>query len=374
MTHRLICALLALFGACTALPARAQNELGPEIVRAATLPPDAGEKIDAAARALDLLTSDDPAVIQRGRNALLAPLRDRRASVAFRTAYGDRLIPTLRELVRAERDLVAINALRIAGEAATSDSAAVLAGATTEKRVSVRYAAVAGIGRTFDALAEANPAINADGANRLIDTLAGIVAAETDPDVLDAAVRAVISARRVDRPNFESVRGRSFTVLSKAAAERLQKLGGDAASLRALPALVRAAKAVRDAMIENNPRLRLGDAEMKAGAELAGHLVGYVIRRVQQGQLPPVVPADDAGAAQDKRTRREHAASAASLSESIVALATATAPARYAEQNLADDLRKTTSEGDNAFLRRSLTLMRALSDLGLNTERMIAGK
>ncbi|MFN0133845.1 MAG: hypothetical protein ACKVW3_15120 [Phycisphaerales bacterium] len=373
MTHRNLCALIALLGACLPVPALAQFELGPEIIRAQTLPPDAAGKLDQLVTALTNLDNDDPALIQRARNSLLAPLRDRQASVAFRTELSGRTVPRLRELSKNQRDFVAINALRIAGETATADSAAVLTDALAEKRLSVRYAAVAGIGRTFDAIADANPAINPDRTLALIDRIAGIIESEPDADVLDAAVRALMSARRIERPNFEPVRDRAFATLTRGVSARLQKMGGGAPELRSLAAFVRAGKAVRDAIIQNNPRFKLADADVKAGTELAGRLVGFVVRRIRQGDLAVIAPGDDPAVVQAKRDRREPAALALAVSETIVALASAATPNRYSEQGLADELRKTSIEGDNAFLQKSLSLLNAVKGLGIDAD-LLAGK
>jgi hypothetical protein len=149
--------------------------------------------------------------------------------------------------------------------------------------MAVRYAAVAGIGRSFEAMTAFSPAMVPARAQELVAKLGEVVAQEQQPEVLDAAVRALISAMRMSREGHGPIRADALTVLCERGAERLKKMGPiDAAA----PAMLRVLTGVREAVTVNNPGMQPGPAGIKKGAELAGHTIAYVLRNIKEFEQP----------------------------------------------------------------------------------------
>jgi hypothetical protein len=337
MTRRFLLSLvvaLAAWGApAVKAQAQAPGSLVPEIIQSTNeLTPAQGAQLQEYIQdGLRHLVTGDPAEIKRGREMLLDPFKQgKKPSVSFRTAYGQKLAPELEKLVKDEgssiKDTIAVNALRIAGEAATPESASVVEQALADKRTAVRFAAATGLGRTLESVnnREFSPAISA---NRLVDAVGKLGAAasnEQSPQVLDAAIRSLLAGTRIDREKHEAVREAAMAMLADKASGRLRALGGTPQDEPAAEALLRAVNGMRLAVA--GPTSYTKDA-YKKGAELAGHSIAYV-----QRNLKAFAPEAAGGKAEIQKKMLNEA-------ETLIQAASQKAggPA-YQPQNLAGDL------------------------------------
>lgn len=213
-------------------------------------------------------------LIRRARQALLAPLRTSGVSIPFRVAYSAEVQPVLAPLVRSDRDDVAINALRIAGELGTEDGARLCTAALSDKRPGVRMMAAAGLARTFNIL-QNDATLTAQQITRLLSDLAGAVRAEADPLVLDGLAMTYESVFALPTTTSELAQARA-RALQDAATEfgkraREGKLGADAA-----PALLRISLALRDPVTQAPPP----EGVLREITGLGGDLLAHVLRRL----------------------------------------------------------------------------------------------
>lgn len=278
---------------------------------------------DFIAKHKDGLTSAEIPVFQRARAAILDPLNKDSVSVSFRSAYTDELLPVLQPLTGDSRDLVAVNSLRIAGELATTKATGLLEAATKSPKVVVRYEAVAGIGRTFDAISRTAPAIDVNTARGLVKTLGPMLRAETDPQVFDAIVRALMSAGAIDKPEWGSIREDAMLQLAPAVSERFQKLGNKAAEEGLMKALIRAAAAGRDALVNQGVGggKALGPDAAKAIGAMGGDAIAYVYRLIQAQAFPTIQGNDPQPVQEQKAAARTYPADLVSVGFAAITLA-----------------------------------------------------
>jgi hypothetical protein len=356
MTRRPILALAVLLsGLVLGVPtqhALAQTALEPATIRATELSPEQIQQIESyISQQFDRLAAAKPETIKTTlrsvRDQILAPLRDREISFRFRQEYSTRVLARLEQLPKDD-ELFLVNMLRICGELATQESTAVVERHLDSQSAAVRYAAIAALGRTFDAIAATSPAITVDRARALSQRLGQVVQKEPSGLVLDAAVRALLSAAAIERANFD-VRSAAFRTLLQSMSERLKVAGGSAHDPETVVPAVRTGQAARDALAVAGPRA-LNNDESKLAGELAGHLTSYVVRRLKAGDFP----AEDAAA-------RDAAAQIMVVAETVVPLAGgklgAAAPIR---PGMGEDLKKGTSQGDQAFFSKAIELIGAL--------------
>ncbi|MEX2218739.1 MAG: hypothetical protein WD749_08255 [Phycisphaerales bacterium] len=290
MTRRLLINLLVLIAAGLA-PAgaalgQAPGQLPNEVVEAQAVNAQHEKQIDdLIEQAVALMLSENPPDARRGRDMLLAPMRNPRVTVAFRIAFGGRLAPKLKPLASGTHDGQAINALRVLGEVATPETGLVLEGALADPRIAVKYAAINGIGRTFAAMVDRLPAMPAGFASGLVRKVGDLVTTEQHPEALDAAVRALMNAQRVT--SHASVRDLATVVLAEQAGGRLKGMG---AQEPCAPAMLRALNGVRGAMTINDPSAQPTAAAVRKAAELAGHAVAYVVRNLPEFKDSPGEP------------------------------------------------------------------------------------
>lgn len=285
--------LAALVVLAMLAPARGQQrELPPQIVAAGTLGgPEQAQIDDFVRENVALLASEDPAQVKRGRQALLAPLEDRQATVVFRTHYSQQLVPELSRLAGGPTELHAINALVVAGPLATKPAADLAVKYLADPRVAVRYAAAAALRDTFEALEQASPAIVPIDATNLVDRLSSGLTTEADARVFDVQVRALGAAAAMQRGNFESVATQALRGLAERGAERLQKLSTKPDGDEFVTSLVRAGGILRDAVGAANNRVDADLAKRIAG--FGGHLWGWVYRGISNGDNPPAKQGTD---------------------------------------------------------------------------------
>lgn len=233
--------------------------------------------------------------IRKSRNTLLEPLRDPEISVQFRLEYTRVLISALRALASDTSEVVAVNAVRIAGELATAASVDLLLDALKDKRPGVRYMAASGFEGTYSAIAQTVPAIGAaQQALRTLDALKAAFISETDPRVLEGITLAYQAATKVPGKQIEGMRDAGVSSLSQAVSARIAKgstgVEDDAAFQRAL-------LAVRSSVINPNVNEReLSSAVLREAAAMAGDLLALAYQRVKSGGLEPNDSLDAAAA------------------------------------------------------------------------------
>ncbi len=138
--------------------------------------------------------------IKKSREALVTPLEKLGGvSVPFRVAYANALIEAggIEKLAaNKDNDLIATNALRIAGQAATGNTLKVILDGLKDTRPQVRYAATVAARAAFTA-AKTNPALSADERYRALKALGDIASTDTVKEPVDGAFQAMIAAREI---------------------------------------------------------------------------------------------------------------------------------------------------------------------------------
>lgn len=199
------------------------------------------------------LTGDD-AAIKSARGALLGPLgcSSPATGAGFRVEYAKALVPVLTPLTGDARDQVAANALRIAGELATSSSLPLISTGLKDKRSSVRYAACFAAGRVFEAIRLSPPAVGQVEIETLLQDLSSFMAAESEPALLDGCVLALSAGVGVPGTQIKGydVRSRSAIFLAEAVGAKARTLKGVSADGPTLPVLLRACTTIRNAVID----------------------------------------------------------------------------------------------------------------------------
>lgn len=369
MTRRRFPAVFLIVGALLGPAAlSAAQTLPTALITAVDLSPPQIDEIEqyVAAQMPRMLGEDREAA----RRQLLAPLRAARGgpSVRFRQAYSEALLrkregaPTLADLMVSEKEAIALNAMPVAGEVATPESARLLVKAITDARPQVRIMAAGGLKRTFTAAHRASPAIGSDELRRLVGMLGELVAKEEQVHVLDIATCSLISAMEVIRPGIDGVRTAAAVTLFREAGERVKKLGAGAAA--SLPVYLRVGQAARDSLAAvNDPQQRLDEAATKQATEFSGRLIGYLVRQIKD--FPAAAAGDDPAVAQQKQEARARAFELAQVTEAAAVIGLRTMGRTVAPTNMAEDFRKATAEGDKEFIRKALELLTALELAGM---------
>jgi hypothetical protein len=213
------------------------------------------------------LSSNDPLEVREAREAILAPLERRgEISVAFRVQVANRLLDTLRENAKSSNDHVAVNALRLAGEIATSNSLEILETGLSDTRPAVRYAACFGLSRLYAAAARGQ-AYSDDEALRSLRKLVQVASTDATSEVVDGAIVAIAQARMTPTKD-KKVRPEA----TRAVIETGSKLAMDAIKASrpvSMNSLVRIGGVVRDTLTETDV-----SAETARGASrFAGQLL-----------------------------------------------------------------------------------------------------
>lgn len=304
------------------------------------------------------LESDLGPEIGRARSALIKPLNNPSVSVAFRQRYGEVLVPAIERLTRSDRELVAVNALRIAGELATTQSTDLLRAAMRDARAPVRFAAISALGRTFDAIANKAPAIQPARARELLDDVAAHLDRETDPAVIDAGLRVFLSAANVtDTSRFPSLRGDAVMMVCDRVGRMARAPAAGRAPATLIEACVRVGEAVRNALTDDARRPLSNDRAArerigKAAAGLGGDVLALIARELGAGAYPAVNADDTPEAAAAKRAARTGIRQAAAAAEATIFFAAQNllGAGGAPPQNLADLLGDADLAKDQRFI------------------------
>ncbi len=291
---------------------------------------------DFAAAHTPNLSAQEPQTVAKARAALVEPLGNARVSAATRLEMSRVLVDPVGRLVSDQREIVAINAVIIAGELATEPATQVLVAALNDQRPTVRYQSAYALGRTFESIRTSAPAIRADRALALIDALQARLAIETDGLVVDAIVRALIDAGRIDRQDFSQVPPAAVIALSKGMAASIKRQGNKVAEGGLIDAYIRAGLGLRDILAAQ----RLPDPAVRAAAELGADLIAHAVRVVEQKALPN----------QDPAVRSRYARVAAVGETVVLFVGTRLDPTlTFASRQIGDKLQQGTTGGDAAF-------------------------
>ncbi len=222
------------------------------------------------------LTGDYDAV-SGARKVLLRPLHSSAVAQAFRLEYAKQLLPIVQPLTTNKSEDVAVNAVRIAGELATHDSAAVLAAAIKDARPAVRLTAAMGYERTFATARGDTPAVAIvarDGSEAVKD-LAMAYAAEKDPLVADAIVYALDSAIKANTDALPGVRRDAVKLLSESIAAKARSTD----AMAFIASFARATDSLLDAV--NDTRSALGRESLVDAGAVAGDMVNLALRQAE---------------------------------------------------------------------------------------------
>ena len=238
-----------------------------------------------------------PKEVKDGRKALLLPLEAPIVSLQFRTQYATELFPTLRKLAEDPRDEVAFNALRLAGELATTNSVDLLIEALKDKRLSVQYAAMLGLARTFEIMdpnqRNSGGGVLKDRLDKAITAIGVNAKAQADTQVLDGAVIALTKAAVLNNKERGDVQAHAVSELGAVVQAQTGKLVGADAAART-NALLRASLTARTQATTNGPTI--GNAALKDAAAIAGDLFAAAARAAKAGN-PDNLPLDQMVAA-----------------------------------------------------------------------------
>ena len=282
------------------------------------------------------LASTKPEQVRADRVALQEPLANKDASASFRVKYAKALLPVIAPLAGNSNDIVACNALILAGDLATDGAADLVkqhAGATAS---AVRYQAAYAARRSFETVVNGNPALTSAKAAELLTVIETRLSSETDPLVIDALLRAGLEAAKVN-----DLRNQAITTVSRG----VQKLvaggaGKDGLSQPVMESCLAACTGVRT--IIALPNVIVAREAAMAAAGLGGDLVSAAVVQVTRKKI-----------ALDKGdSTREVYAQAALAGETLVLLVGKKLdPAFQATAKEAGkSLREGTVDGDAKFL------------------------
>ena len=305
-----ILALSTLLLGAAASPVWAQvGGLPPAIVGVSSTPTDTQlEQIRGYVESYKAdISSTDPIAIRRGRAALESPLTNPAVSITFRIEYGKVLLPLLQTLAASPEEILAANAMHLAGELATPLASDLLTQrGLNDKRPAVRHAAAYGIKRTFEHIRTTSPVFQAQDTRPVIDALSRRIASETDPYVLEGYTRAFEAATTIADGRIKGLRSMAAGALAKNLGEYTR---ANRASLDAAGAMIRAAQVLRDAAVNQG----LPAEEPLLPAEVLREIGGY------GGDLIVVVRCalGEPGAAQMDQAARDTLAALAASGENV---------------------------------------------------------
>ena len=198
-------AMLTLAPALPAICLAQVSTLDPAIVQKQAMSEKDKSDIESFVKANSAaLGGKDAIALKNARNNLLKPLEKGAATAGFRIAYGAAVLNAVDSIIKTGEELQAANALRLAGELATSSAVSSVKLGLASDKPGVRYAATFGYARSFDAVergfrAGSQPALTASNMVGMVRDLSAIVSGTTerDPQVLDGAVLALAAAVRI---------------------------------------------------------------------------------------------------------------------------------------------------------------------------------
>ncbi len=245
MNHRFLSSSLLALALCLGAPALSLGQAFPQGAAQKT-ELSATDKTQIAqwlAVHTPRLSAEDPREIKAAREAILNPLRSGQTgtiSVNFRKEMQENLAVTLSTLADDKREIVAVNALRIAGEIGHATLVPTLTKGLKDKRVGVQYAALYGYRSTFDA-AKAAPAITSTNIGQMLIELRNIGSTTTDPRVLDGVILAIESCAAITETGVAGARDLAITELSKIVQAQCRLIGASDKPDEMLLGMLRAA-------------------------------------------------------------------------------------------------------------------------------------
>ncbi len=228
------------------------------------------------------LLDKDAADREPARRELLEPLARSCVSVAFRQLYRGAMLGDLQRLAASAEEEVAITALIILGELADEPARQELQKYTADERIAVRFAAIAGMKRTFRAINNAAPALDANRVGEMVRHLGDRLSTEEDPATIDLTVRTLIAAAGVSRDGYGEVAAEAMTSAAHGIGDRLR-----AASVEARPSVLLSTLRVGEAL--GGQLAAAGSAPQpvaRAGAAFAGEVLAHLAFLGNSGKLP----------------------------------------------------------------------------------------
>ncbi len=249
MNHRLLRSAILALGLCLAAPALSLAQAlpaglaqRPELSAAETS--QVGQWLTPH---IAKLSSDDPREIKAARDSILSPLRGPGVSVSFRFAMQESLARTLSTLAEDKRELVAVNALRIAGEIGHAALIPTLTKSLKDPRIGVRYGALYALRATLDA-AKASPAITPATVTQILTELTALGSSTTDPRILDGVVLALESGAAIPVASLPGVRDSSISALGSVVQAQSKLIAISDKPDDLLPGMLRAATIAQSAV------------------------------------------------------------------------------------------------------------------------------
>ncbi|MBK7405448.1 MAG: HEAT repeat domain-containing protein [Phycisphaerales bacterium] len=277
---------LALVACLLAPHALAQSDPMPAPEKLVLTPEEKAQIEAFVHKRVDAMQTGEAADREKARKEIIEPLHRPAVSVAFRQVVRAAAIDKLTELAGDKDARVAINALILLGEIADDATRQVVQEHTGDSNDDVRYAAVYALMRTFRSVNAYAPALDPARVSQAVDHLSGRLAAESNADVADAIVRALLEAAAINRDGYAGPAGEALTKVSSGVVSRLRRIPADddGARVRLLASCVR----VGDAL---STRLAAPGATppeiVRGAAAFAGESLAYLAYHAKKGDLPP---------------------------------------------------------------------------------------
>lgn len=232
------------------------------------------------------LGSDKPAEVMLARRALLDPMMTPQVQIGtgYRIQFG-KIVDGLKALLSNKPDENAINALVIAGEIGTQQSAELLIEGLKSSSASVRRAAAYGMQRTFLALQNHQPAMYPAVAESMVKVIGERLAAEPDPQDVLALVAAGVEASHLRGENGQFNLGNAaIEAVCKGMNARASVKGSNALDAMETQAAINAIGGARD-LVGGRGGVNVPNEVQLAAAELAGSVIGNAKRVVEGNGL-----------------------------------------------------------------------------------------
>ncbi len=231
---------------------------------------------DFAEPLITALESKEAGPSQQAREDLLAPLRSG-ASVAFRLAYSEAVMPGVTRLAAGPDERIAFNALRIAGALATDGAMGAIRAALADPRDSVRYGGAFGARRALEEVASKRFAPAPAQVERLVGALAEQIKKEAEPGV----VEGLISAFDAVGPD-PATRSAALASMCSAMTSQAAAFGAGSGAPEAWAyAFQRAVKVSQAALLEQGRVGNLDESLAKGAAQMCGQLLAHVVKRLE---------------------------------------------------------------------------------------------
>lgn len=237
-----------------------------------------------ASEGLDLLASDDPADVQRGRERLLTPLRCPDVSAAFRVEYANTLQNGLRAAINSGDDFRATNALLVAGMLASNNSVQAIDNALKSNASdTIRAAAAVALQHTLREQVTGRARLTSTVVEGAINNAGARLAAEQSP----AVAEAMLVALRVGADRQSQVIAQSITAIGTgtAGAFKNARAQDDPDTNAWSRAAERAAESLWGATYNAQAR-QVEQSESLAVAQAAAQIIAYIRDRATNEDNP----------------------------------------------------------------------------------------